>query len=164
MKRFALPSFALLACTALSAGIAHASSSDDASFVQTAQSEALGQFALASEAKTKAQDPAIKALASQVADNADKANKFITMYAKSHNVNVTNKPSLRATSQYGDIASLKGKDFDQAFSKAIKIDANVALSDYQDEAKSGGDPALRSFARQQATVLQQVATAADKTQ
>jgi predicted outer membrane protein len=163
MKRLPFGTLALLACSALTPIVASAATgSADSSFVQTAQSEALGQFALASAAKGKTQDPALKALASQIADNADKANKFIAAYAKTHNVSVDNKPSLRATSQYGDITGLKGKDFDQTFAKDIKIDANIALSDYQDEAKNGSDPALRDFAKQQAAVLQQVVTAAEK--
>ncbi len=141
---------------------APAASSDDSSFVQTAQAEALGQFALAAVARSKAQDPDVKALADQIATNADKANKFITAYAKAHDVSVDNKPSLRASSQYGDISSLKGKDFDQAFAKAIKIDAEIALSDYQDEIKGGTDPALRNFAKQQAALLEQEAAAAGK--
>jgi putative membrane protein len=163
MKRLRLGTLVLVACTALgAASVSAATSTDDTSFLQTAKSEALGQFALASAAQSKAQDPAVKALAAQVATNADKANKFVTAYAKAHSVTVEDKPSLRATSQYGDIADLKGKDFDQAFAKAIKIDANIALSDYQDEAEHGGDPALKNFAKQQASMLAQVAATADK--
>lgn len=165
MKPFAFGTLALSACLSLSTLAAPAASgSADTSFVQSAQGEALGQFALASSAKSKAQAPAVRALADQLATNADKANKFLSMYAKTHNVSIDNKPSLRATSQYGDLATLKGKDFDDAFTKAIKIDANIALSDYQDEAKSGTDPALRDFAKQQAAVLQQVVATASKSQ
>lgn len=163
MKPFAFGTLALLACVALSPAAAPAASaSADTTFVQTAQGEALGQFALASAGRSKAQAPALRALADQIATNADKANKFLSTYAKTHSVSVDNKPSLRATSQYGDIATLKGKDFDGAFAKAIKIDANIALSDYQDEAKSGSDPQLRDFAKQQAAALQQEISAASK--
>ena len=163
MKPFVFGTLALSACVALSPAAAPAASgSADTSFVQTAQGEALGQFALASAARSKAQAPALRSLADQIAANADKANKFLSTYAKTHNVSVDNKPSLRATSQYGDIADLKGKDFDSAFAKAIKIDANIALSDYQDEAKSGSDPTLRDFAKQQAAELQQEISTASK--
>ena len=163
MKRYAIAALALTLLGSFSTlAVSAAVSSNDSSFIQSAQGDALGAFALASLAQNKAQDPKLKALAEQIATNADKANMFIKTYAKTHDVTVDNKPSLRATSQYGDISSLSGKSFDQSFATDMKIDANIALSDYQDEAQNGTDPALKAFAKQQLSLLQQVSSQTEK--
>ena len=163
MTRYAIALLALaMFGPLLTPAVPAAVSSDDTSFIQSAQGDALGQYALASLAQNKTQDPKLKSLAEQIAMNANKANDFIKNYAKTHDVEVDNKPSLRATSQYGDISSLKGSSFDQTFANDIRIDTNIAQSDYQDEAQSGTDPALKAFAKQQLALLQQEASAAGK--
>lgn len=141
---------------------AAAVSSNDADFVQTAQHEALGEYALASLAKNKAQDPAAKALAQKVLANAGQVNTFIKTFASSHAVPTDNKPSVRADEQYGNISSASGKSFDQAFANVVRIDVNIAIDTYQDEAHNGADATLRNFAKQQVAVLQQIVTASDK--
>lgn len=157
-------SFMTLALAAALTGGAQAASasSTDASFVQNAQSELLGQYALAAIARSKAQDPQLKSIASQLATNAGKATEFLKTYASTHSVSVDNKPTVRADAQYGDIQSLSGKQFDQKYAADLSVDAQMALSDFQDEAQSGSDPALKAFAKQEAALLQQASTVAQK--
>jgi putative membrane protein len=149
---------------ALAAGVpaTAAVTSDDTSFVQSAQHEALGQYALAALARSKAQNPSAKSLASQIADNATQANNFIQTYAKSHSVALDNRPSVRADNQYSNISSDKGSAFDREFASAIYIDANIALDNYKDEAAHGSDPALRAFAKKQASALEAFVKTAQK--
>ncbi len=157
-------SFTTLALAAALTGFAQAASasSTDASFVQSAQPELLGQYALAAVAKNKAQDPQLKSIASQLATNAGKASEFLKSYASTHGVSVDNKPTVRADAQYGDISTLSGKAFDQKYATDVNTDAQMALSYFQDEAKNGTDPALKSFAKQEMAVLQQASSAAQK--
>ena len=157
-------SFATLTLVAaMTGGVQAASaSSSDASFVKTAQADLLGQYALAALAKNKAQDPQLKAIATQVATNAGKATNFLKSYAASHGVAIDNAPTVRADAQYGNIQSLSGKAFDQGYAQALNVDAQMQLSDFQDEAQSGSDPALKSFAKQEASILQQASTVAEK--
>lgn len=136
--------------------------SDDASFVQTAQHDALGQYALASLARGKAQSPAAKTLAVQIATNATQANDFIREYAKTHAVTLDNQPSTRADNQYSNISSDKGPQFDKEFGNAIYIDSNISLDAYQDEAAHGSDPALRAFAKKQLAAYAQFSKTAQK--
>lgn len=136
--------------------------SDDASFVQTAQHDALGQYALASLARGRASNPSAKALADQVVTNATAANDFIKSYAKTHDVSLDNQPSTRADNQYSNISSDKGSQFDKEFANAIYIDANISLDSYQDEAAHGSDPALRAFAKKQLAAYQQFSKTAQK--
>ncbi len=158
-----IASFMTLAFAAvLTGGVQAASSSNDASFVQSAQSELLGQYALATMAKSKAQDPQLKSIASTLATNAGTATQFLKTYAAQHSVSVDNKPTIRADAQYGDIQALKGKAFDQKYAMDLNTDAQMALSYFQDEAQSGSDPALKAFAKKEAAMLQQASTVAQK--
>jgi len=149
--------------TAASAGArAAAGSSPDTDFVKVAQEHTLGQYALASLAAGKAQDPEVKSLAQKLSANANTANSFIKRYAVSHNVAVSNRPHIRAASQYGDIQGLKGKAFDSKFVTDIGMDAELAADDYKDEVDHGSDPQLKAFAKQQLDLLQKVSATADK--
>ncbi|MBV8154966.1 MAG: DUF4142 domain-containing protein [Candidatus Eremiobacteraeota bacterium] len=152
-----------LACALCTAAPAlSAVSPDDQSFVQTAQQDVLGNYALAALARSKAQNPRAKALAAEIASNAAAANDFIRTYAKEHDVALENKPSARAGNQYGNISSDDAKSFDGDFAKAIYIDANMAVDDFKDEAAHGSDPALRDFAKKQLQALEQIAGTAQK--
>ncbi|HVA33094.1 MAG TPA: DUF4142 domain-containing protein [Candidatus Baltobacteraceae bacterium] len=141
---------------------AFALGSSDASFVQTAQRDALGNYALAALARGKAQEPSAKALAAQLLTDASQASRFVKSFASAHGLKLDGKPALRADNQYANISSSSGKNFDKAFANAIHIDANVSLYTYQQEAAHGSDPALRSFAKHQVEVLRHVAAAAKK--
>ena len=157
-----IASFMTLAFAAVLTGGAQAASSSDSSFVQSAQSELLGQYALATIAKNKAQDPQLKAIASQLAANTGTATQFLKTYASQHSVSIDNKPVIRADAQYGDIQSLSGKAFDQKYANDLNVDAQMALSEFQDEAQSGSDPALKAFAKKEAALLQQASAVAQK--
>lgn len=155
---FGMLAFALT----VSGPAAAALSSNDQSFVQDAQHDTLGVYAIASLAKNKAQDSTAKDLAAKALANASVATNFIRKYAATHGVQTDNKPSLQADNQYGDLSSSKGKNFDQTFASAMKVDANFAIDTYQDEAQHGSDPALRNFAKQQLSAMQQLAAEAAK--
>lgn len=158
--RTALMVAALLASTGI--GAAQAASLDDSGFIAKAQSDVLGQYALAALARGKASDASAKALANEVASNADKANAWLKHYAQSHNVSLTNKPTVRTDAQYGSLQGLKGSGFDSQFAQYINIDAQMELGDFQDAAASASDPAVKTFAKQQAAQLQKFSAAASK--
>jgi putative membrane protein len=143
---------------------ARAASSDDQSFVTTAQSDILGQYALAALARSKASDAEAKALAGQIATNADTANTWLKKYAAAHNVSLPNKPTIRASAQYGTLQSASGSDFDKQFAQDINVDTQMQLSDFQDAATGASDPELKSFAKQQISQLQKFTAAASKLQ
>lgn len=156
----ALMAAALLA--ALGAGGARAASSDDQNFVSTAQSDLLGQYALAALARNKASNASAKSLATEIATNADTANTWLKKYAASHNMTLSNKPPVRADMQYGNLQSASGSSFDQQFAQDINVDTQMQIGDFQDAASGASDPALKSFAKQQAATLAKFTAAAEK--
>jgi putative membrane protein len=137
-------------------------SSNDVSFVQSAEHDAMGNYALAALARGRAQTPTVKDLAKEILSNASSATDFIRRYASTHGVKTDNKPGLRADSQYAEISSDTGTAFDRAFARDIRIDASIAKDTYEREAQHGSDRVLRRFARQQLDAMQKFAAAAQK--
>ncbi len=163
--KFATAMIAAVLVAGLGSGsIAQAASSNDQSFVNTAQSDLLGQYAIAALARSKASNASAKALAHEIAANADTANIWLKKYAASHNISLSNKPPVRADMQYGRLQSSTGASFDQQFAQDINVDTQMVLSDFQDAATSASDPALKSFAKQQVAKLQKFTAAASKLQ
>ena len=160
--KFATALMAAVLVAGLATAGARAASSDDQDFVTTAQSDLLGQYALAALAQNKASDANAKALASQIASNANAANLWLKKYAATHNITLTNKPPIRTDVQYGTLQSTSGSSFDKQFAQDISVDAQMQVSDFQDAASSSTDPQLKSFAKEQVAALQKFTTAASK--
>ena len=152
----------VLAAALSAGGAAQAASSNDQSFVDTAQSDLLGQYAIAALARGKASNPTAKSLAADIATNADSANIWLKKYAASHNITLTNKPPVRADMQYGSLQSSSGSSFDQQFAQDVNVDTQMQISDFQDAASSASDPTLKSFAKQQLAQLQKFTATASK--
>lgn len=161
--KFATAMIAAVLVAAFGAGsAAQAASSDDQSFVKTAQSDLLGQYAIAALARGKASNTSAKALASEMATNADSANIWLKKYAASHSIALSNTPPTRADMQYGTLQSSSGSSFDSQFAQDVNVDTQMQISDFQDAASSATDPALKTFAKQQVAELQKFTTAASK--
>ncbi len=161
-RLFFATTFALATAALAVAPAAAAISSDDSSFVQSAQHDALGEYALAALARGKAESPQAKQLAATVLANATTADDFIKSFAKKNALDLDGKPSVRADTQYGNISGEKGSTFDRGFANALRIDATIAESSYQDEAKNGADPKLRAFAKEELSALQHIVEGASK--
>ena len=153
---------AIFAASAILGSAQAGYSSSDTDFVTQAQSDLLGQYALAALARSKASNPNAKALANQIATNADSANNFLKRYAAAHNVALPNKPGVRTDMQYGDLQSDKGSSFDKQFAQDINVDVQMQVGDFQDGASSASDPSLKAFAKQQVAELQKISVQAAK--
>lgn len=143
-------------------GAVQAASSNDQSFVNTAQSDLLGQYAIAALARGKSSNASAKALASEMATNADNANIWLKKYAASHSISLSNKPPTRADMQYGSLQSSSGSSFDSQFAQDVNVDTQMQIGDFQDAASSSTDPELKNFAKQQVAELQKLSAAASK--
>ena len=128
---------------AASSSAARADTGTDAAFVQKAQADLLGQYALAVLARSHDASPSVRALASRVAGNASSADRFLSSYAKSHGITLTGKPTFRADTQYGEMTGEHGRSFDQRFTQDIYADIELQQSDFQ---ASLNDPTLQRFA------------------
>jgi predicted outer membrane protein len=144
---------------AATSATALADTSSDTAFVQQAQSDLLGQYALAALAHSHGASPAVQALANQISQNATAGNTFLSSYAKAHGISLSGKPSFRADSQYGEMSDSHGSAFDSRFAEDIYADTQMQQSDFQ---ASLSDPALQRFANQENQKFTQLSNQAEK--
>lgn len=128
---------------AASSAVAQADTSTNSAFVQKAQQDLLGQYALATLAKSRASDPAVRSLAAQAAANAASSNTFLEQYAKAHGISLKSQPGIRAEAQYGEMTALKGSDFDHRFAQDLYADTQLQSDDFDPSA--AGDATLKQF-------------------
>jgi hypothetical protein len=140
--------------------LAYADQSSDGAFVRKAQSDFLGQYAIASLAQAHGSDPAVRMLAADVARNAASANRFLSTYAKRHDIALSGKPGFREDAQYGEMRSARGHALDKRFVQDLYTDVAFQKSDFR--STGAGDPALRRFAQSQAAILGNLGNRAKK--
>jgi hypothetical protein len=126
--------------------------SPNAAFVQRADADLSGQYALAALAESHAASPQVKALARTIATNAGNGARYLEGYARAHHISLAGKPTFRADIQYGNMSSMHGKAFDSQFVEAIRTDDSFQESDFQSPQVS--DPALRRFASRQYQMIE----------
>lgn len=124
----------------------------NAAFVQKADSDLVGQYALAALAEKRATDPRVKALAQAVASDSDSASRFLDRYASVHGITLKAKPTFRTDLQYGNMSSLHGRTFDREFVQDLTTDEAFQSGDFQSPGVA--DPALDHFARKEYTQMQ----------
>jgi Domain of unknown function (DUF4142) len=137
-------------------------SSADVSFVQNAQRDALGQYAIGSLGTGRAQDHRVKVLAKTVTENATSAIATLKKVAGAHGVALKSKPTVRASYQYSNLSEASGASFDRAFLNRIGIDATIAADTYAEYAAHGSNAQLRHFAKEEATTLKSIAAQAQR--
>jgi predicted outer membrane protein len=145
---------------AASTATARADTSTDSAFVQKAQADLLGQYALAALAKKRASNPSVRSLAQQVASNAAASSRFLDTYAKKHGITLSNKPGFRADAQYGEMSALKGGAFDKRFAHDVYTDTQLQSGDF--DPSGVGDPALKRFAQHETATLTALSSKAQK--
>jgi predicted outer membrane protein len=136
---------------AASTATAMADSSSDAPFVKKVQADILGQYALATLAKSRAGDAEVRSLAAQVAANTAASNDFLIQYAKKHGIALTSKPGFRADAQYGEMQSLHGHAFDKRFAEDVYADTQLEGSDFDPSSVSDGS--LKAFAQKESAAF-----------
>lgn len=150
----------LIAMLALGNATAFASNTSAAAFVQKAQSDLIGQYALATLAKTHASTPAIRSLAAEVAAQSSAQSRFLDRYAKAHGITLTSKPGFRADAQYSEMSGMKGAAFDRRFAQDIYADSQIQSGDF--DPSDAGSATLRRFAQHETTELNKIGQQAHK--
>ena len=89
-----------------------------------------------------------------VADHLQ-ANQELQAIAKQQNLTLPTNPDSASTSMEQRLQSSSGSAFDTAYTKDMVQDHQQDVADFQQEASSGQDPALKAFAQKYLPVLQQ---------
>ena len=150
--KFALPAAAMFA---LLAGPAVAAlSSTDRSFAQNAAAGGLAEVALGQLAQQNASSQQVKAFGQQMVTDHGQANQELQRIAQTENLTLPTAPASKDQALQKRLSGLKGSAFDAAYMQDMVKDHKQDVAEFQREAQSGQDPALRAFALKTLPTLQ----------
>jgi putative membrane protein len=135
------------ALAALSAG--------DKAFVTEVANGGLAEVQLAQLAMQKASSPQVKQFAQRMATDHTKANEELMQLGKAENLNPPAQLDTKHKSEMDRLSTMSGNAFDAAYMQHMVQDHQKTIADFQKQAESGSDPALKSFAQKQLPILQQ---------
>jgi putative membrane protein len=134
---------------------AYGKTMSDGDFVRKAASVGGYQVRAARLALSKSQDDQVKSIAQHLIDDHQAANDKLQRIAADEGMALS--PQLEPEQQQllDKLQGLSGKDFDQAYLAQQKGAHQQAIDLFQNEAATGQDPALKSFAQQTLPALRQ---------
>jgi putative membrane protein len=141
---------ALTAAPALSAV-----SAADKQFAAEATQGGLAEVEMGQLALQKANSPQVKQFAQRMVTDHTQANQELLQLAKSQNLDVPTQVDAKHKSDMDMLRGMNGTAFDTAYMQHMVQDHQKDVAEFQKQAQSGGDPALKSFAVKYLPVLQQ---------
>jgi len=119
---------------------------DEKRFIKDAYADGLTQVELSKLAVQKANSDAVKQYAQKMIDDHSKANDDLKAAAAKQNITFPDSLDSKRQSKVDKLAKLSGADFDRVYIKTELKDHQQDVRDFQQEAKSGTDPDVKSFA------------------
>jgi putative membrane protein len=154
MRTTFVVSLALL--TAFGAGQAMAAvSAADKMFAGEAAQGGLAEVEMGQLALQKGTSPQVKQFAQQMVSDHTKANQELMQLAKSQGLDLPSEVDAKHKSDMDRLQGMNGSAFDKAYMQDMVQDHQKDVADFQKQAQSGGDPALKAFAQKYLPVLQQ---------
>jgi putative membrane protein len=141
---------ALTAAPALSAV-----SAADKQFAAEAAQGGLAEVEMGQLALQKANSPQVKQFAQRMVTDHTQANQELLQLAKSQNLDVPTQVDAKHKSDMDMLRGMNGTAFDTAYMQHMVQDHQKDVAEFQKQAQSSGDPALKSFAVKYLPVLQQ---------
>jgi putative membrane protein len=130
-------------------------SAADKTFVTEAASGGLAEVQLGQLAAQKASSPQVKQFAQRMVTDHTQANQELMRLGKSENLNLPTQLDTKHKSEMDRLSTMSGNAFDAAYMQHMVQDHEKAVADFQKQAQSGSDPALKAFAQKQLPTLQQ---------
>jgi putative membrane protein len=133
---------------------------DEKRFIQDAYVDGLAQVELGKLAVQKASNDSVKQFAQKMIDDHSKANDELKAAAAHQNITFPDSLDSKRQSKVDKLAKLSGADFDRAYIKGEVKDHQQDVRDFQQEAKSGSDADVKSFASKTLPTLEEHLTTA----
>lgn len=128
---------------------------DEKRFVKDAFAGGLTEIELGKLAVQKASSDAVKQFAQKMIDDHSKVNDELKTIAAKENITVQDSLDSKRQSKIDKLAKLSGADFDRAYIKDALKNHQQDVRDFQEEAKSGSDPDVKSFASKTLPTLEE---------
>jgi putative membrane protein len=129
-------------------------STADRTFATKAAAGGEAEVVLGRLASEKAQSGQVRQFGQQMVTDHSQANQELQAIAKQKNLTLPTKPDAASTATEQRLQTSSGTAFDSAYARDMVEDHQQDVADFQKEATSGQDPALKAFAQKYLPVLQ----------
>jgi putative membrane protein len=130
-------------------------SSADRDFAMKAASGGMAEVQAARLAEQRSTSPQIKQFAQRMVADHTAANNELMQIAKQANITLPSQPTGKDASEAQQLRDLNGTQFDQRYAQDEVRDHQETVQLFKQEADSGQDPALKSFAQKTLPTLEQ---------
>jgi putative membrane protein len=126
----------------------------DNRFAADAAAGGMAEVKLGQLAQEKASDPSVKAFGRRMAEDHSKAGEQLKQVARSQNIALPVALNAIDQARYDQLSKLSGPEFDYAYMQMMVKDHEKDVAEFQKEASSGKNPAIKDFAAQMLPTLE----------
>jgi len=130
-------------------------SAGDRTFIDKAASTNFAQIKLGQLAVRNGTTAQVRDLGQKMIDDHTKANDQLKPIALREGIRLPTEPTSEQKADYDRLSALSGDAFNKAYMDLVKGDQKQAISLFQDEARDGVDPQLKTFAKNTLPELRQ---------
>jgi len=127
----------------------------DKTFATEAAHGGLAEVQMGELALQKASSPQVKEFAQRMVRDHTQANQDLMQLGKSENLTLPTQLDAKHKSEMDRLSAMSGNAFDAAYMQHMVQDHKKTVADFQKQAQSGSDPALKSFAQKYLPIIQQ---------
>jgi putative membrane protein len=127
----------------------------DKTFATEAAHGGLAEVQMGQLALQKASSPQVKEFAQRMVTDHTQANQDLMQLGKSENLTLPTQLDAKHKSEMGRLSAMSGNAFDAAYMQHMVQDHKKTVADFQKQAQSGSDPALKTFAQKYLPIIQQ---------
>ena len=125
-------------------------------FISQAMQGGMAEVQLGQLAQQKSQSEDVKQFAAKmVNDHGQMGEKWLKPVAQQMGINEPSKPSKKDKKEMDKLQSLSGQDFDREYITMMVKDHQKDLKEFQEQATSAQDPAVKQIADKGSQVIQQ---------
>ena len=128
---------------------------DDRAFVMEAGPGGLAEVELGRLAAQKGQSTDVKKFGQRMVTDHSKANAELKKLAASKGITLPAGMNTEQMAEHAKLAKLSGAEFDREYMALMVEDHDKDVAAFQDEAKDGSDPDIKSFAAKTLPTLQE---------
>jgi putative membrane protein len=127
----------------------------DKTFATEAAHGGLAEVQMGQLALQKASSPQVKEFAQRMVTDHTQANQDLMQLGKSEKLTLPTQLDAKHKSEMDRLSAMSGNAFDAAYMQHMVQDHKKTVADFQKQAQSGSDPALKSFAQKYLPIIQQ---------
>jgi putative membrane protein len=128
--------------------------SADTTFAIKAAQGGITEVKLGKLAEQNASNPEIKAFGQQMVHDHGKANDDLKATAQKEGMTLPTDMNAKQQAMYDKLSKLSGPAFDRAYTQDMVKDHEEDVKEFQKEANSGSDDAIKAFAARTLPVIQ----------